>query len=76
MLLLNECLLFLLFISLSNQSGNFWIHPGTVNRMHPYAKDCVLKRLNWKLQFGGVESTWRLGYKEFLKRLLHGFDAS
>jgi hypothetical protein len=26
MLLLNECLL-LLFISLSTQSGNFWIHP-------------------------------------------------
>jgi hypothetical protein len=25
-LLLNECLV-LLFISLSNQSGNFWIHP-------------------------------------------------
>jgi hypothetical protein len=26
-LLLNECLLFLLLISLSTQSGNFWIHP-------------------------------------------------
>jgi hypothetical protein len=26
-LLLNECLLLLLFISLSTQSGNFWIHP-------------------------------------------------
>jgi len=26
-LLLNECVLFLLFISLSIQSGNFWIHP-------------------------------------------------
>jgi hypothetical protein len=25
-LLLNECLLLLLFISLSTQSGNFWIH--------------------------------------------------
>jgi hypothetical protein len=28
-LLLNECLL-LLFISLSTQSGNFWIHPHTL----------------------------------------------
>jgi hypothetical protein len=34
MLLLNEsllleCLLLLLFVSLSTQSGNFWIHPCT-----------------------------------------------
>jgi hypothetical protein len=28
-LLLNECLFLLLFISLSTQSGNFWIHPRT-----------------------------------------------
>jgi hypothetical protein len=28
-LLLNECLFLLLFISLSIQSGNFWIHPQT-----------------------------------------------
>jgi hypothetical protein len=42
MMLLNECLL--LFISLSTQSGNFWIHPhisGTGNKMgkmfgHPW----------------------------------------
>jgi hypothetical protein len=27
LLLLNECLFLLLFISLSTQSGNFWIHP-------------------------------------------------
>jgi hypothetical protein len=26
-LLLNECLLLFLFILLSTQSGNFWIHP-------------------------------------------------
>jgi hypothetical protein len=26
-LLVNECLFLLLFISLSTQSGNFWIHP-------------------------------------------------
>jgi len=32
MLLFNDCLLLLLllFISLSTQSGNFWIHPRTV----------------------------------------------
>jgi len=29
MLFLNECLLLFLFISLSTQSGNFWIHPRT-----------------------------------------------
>jgi len=28
-LLLSECLLLLLFISLLTQSGNFWIHPRT-----------------------------------------------
>jgi hypothetical protein len=30
-LLFNECLLLLLFISLSTQSGNFWIHPRTLH---------------------------------------------
>jgi hypothetical protein len=29
-LLLNECLLLLLFISLPTQSGNFWLHPRKV----------------------------------------------
>jgi hypothetical protein len=53
MLLLNECLL-LLFISLSTESGNFWIHPRTIyefqghnecirnvadNRSHPCASN-------------------------------------
>jgi hypothetical protein len=29
-LLLNECLFLLAYISLSTQSGNFWIHPRNV----------------------------------------------
>jgi hypothetical protein len=37
MLLLNECLLLLLFISLSTQSGNFWILPRK-SRSHYHIK--------------------------------------
>jgi hypothetical protein len=41
MLLLNECLL-LLFISLSTQSGNFWIHPRSIRKPVSDFQQCVL----------------------------------
>jgi hypothetical protein len=38
-LLLNECMFLLLFISLSTQSGNFWIH-------RPMYQECKATRMS------------------------------
>jgi hypothetical protein len=50
MLLLNEFLLLLLFISLLTQSGNFWIHP----RVYVCVCVCVYPRIF------NLDTRWRL----------------
>jgi hypothetical protein len=63
-LLLNECLLLLLFISLSTQSGNFWIQPSTLQFK---TENCDL------LMSVGVRSSARVGaFHSVIKSLSGG----
>jgi len=54
-LLLNECLL--LFISLSTQSGNFWIHPRTY--LYPFGLHPSYESVGLSILFTSVRRSFR-----------------